>query len=87
LIVYTGPFLPNYLRQIEGTFLYDCEIDFEKQIETICAKFGIEYHNYLQVPGLLNEHFYNSAHLNVVGAEKFTEFVIGELFVRDARKG
>ena len=86
LIVFTGPFRPNYLRQIEGTVLYNCELDFEQQIEKICGELGIEYRNYLQVPGLRNEHFYNSAHLNVVGAERFTEYVIGDLFVGDAGK-
>ena len=80
LIVFTGPFDPSYLHAIRHSPLYEYEMDFEAKLSALCRELHIPFKNFLEHPLLLDKHFYDSAHLNVEGADIFTEIVIREFF-------
>jgi hypothetical protein len=82
LYIYTAPYSPQWRKVMFGTKEYNHEVEFNHLVADICQNNNIKYINYYDNKDFKNIDFYDPAHLNKDGANKFTRLLIGN-FIED----
>lgn len=79
LYVYTGPISPKHLEVSNNTNYFNIEMEMQFSLENLCKELNINYKSYTFDKRFTNEDFYDSTHLNIHGAKKFTEILLDDL--------